>query len=112
MDVKRYFRGPLLWVLLFGLMVALVMWGVNPDASAEKADTSKVVTAIQNGEVKSAKLIDKDQRIEITLKNPKDKKAEKLTASWVQGQGVKLQELLQKQADAGKLPGNYNIEVP
>ncbi|RKS70740.1 membrane protease FtsH catalytic subunit [Actinomadura pelletieri DSM 43383] len=107
MDVKRYFRGPLLWILLFGLLIALVMWGVNPGRSFEKVDTSKVVQEINAGQVKSAKIIDKDQRIELTLKNGKQQQA-----SWVDGQGLRLQEQLQKQADAGKMPGGYNVDVP
>ncbi|MFB4320129.1 ATP-dependent zinc metalloprotease FtsH [Actinomadura sp. 21ATH] len=107
MDVKRYFRGPLLWILLFGLLVALIMWGVNPGRSYEKTDTSKVVQSIAAGQVKSAKIIDKDQRIEVTLKDGKQQQA-----SWVDGQGVRLQEQLQQQAQQGKLPGGYNVEVP
>ncbi|MFA1542418.1 ATP-dependent zinc metalloprotease FtsH [Actinomadura monticuli] len=107
MDVKRYFRGPLLWILLFGILVALVMWGVNPGRSFEKVDTSKVVQEINAGQVKSAKIVDKDQRIELTLQNDKRQQA-----SWVDGQGLQLQQQLQKQADAGKLPGGYNVDVP
>ncbi|TDD79013.1 ATP-dependent zinc metalloprotease FtsH [Actinomadura rubrisoli] len=107
MDVKRYFRGPLLWILLFGLLVALVMWGVNPGRSYEKTDTSKVVQEIAAGKVKSAKIIDKDQRIEVTLTDNKHQQA-----SWVDGQGLQLQNQLQQQANAGKLPGGYNVEVP
>ncbi|MFA1549251.1 ATP-dependent zinc metalloprotease FtsH [Actinomadura chokoriensis] len=107
MDVKRYFRGPLLWILLFGILVALVMWGVNPGRSFEKVDTSKVVQEINTGQVKSAKIVDKDQRIELTLKNDKRQQA-----SWVDGQGIQLQQQLQKQADAGQLPGGYNVDVP
>ncbi|MBC6458865.1 ATP-dependent zinc metalloprotease FtsH [Actinomadura sp. HBU206391] len=109
MDVKRYFRGPLLWVLLFGLLVALVMWGVNPSGSYEKADTARVIQEIQQGKVQSAKIVDKDQRIEVTLV---DKTKKQQQASWVDGQGVKLQELLQQKYDAGQLKGGYNVEVP
>ena len=46
MDLKRYFRGPLLWILAFGALVLLVMYGIHPGASYEKADTSRVVQAI------------------------------------------------------------------
>ncbi|MFG1998697.1 ATP-dependent zinc metalloprotease FtsH [Spirillospora sp. NPDC048911] len=107
MDVKRYFRGPLLWILLFGLLIALVMWGINPGRSYEKTDTSKVVSEIQSGQVKSAKIIDKDQKIEVTLKDGKQQQA-----SWVDGQGIELQRALQQQAQAGSLTGGYNVEVP
>jgi cell division protease FtsH len=108
MDVKRYFRGPLVWILLFGLLVALVMWGVNPSGASKKVDTSKVISAISNNQVNSARVIDKDQRIEITLKDGKTKQQ----ASWVNGQGKALADLLQFKADRGQLPGGYNVEVP
>src|SRR5919108_4992167 len=107
MDVKRYFRGPLLWILLLGMLVALVMWGMNPGRSYEKTDTSTVVQEIEAGQVRSAKIIDKDQRIEVTLTNGKHQQA-----SWVDGQGLRLQDQLQTQVKAGKLPGGYNVEVP
>ncbi|MCO6004264.1 ATP-dependent zinc metalloprotease FtsH [Actinoallomurus purpureus] len=106
MDLKRYFRGPLLWILAFGALVLLVMYGINPGGSYEKADTSRVVQAIQNNEVTSAQIIDKDQRIEVKLKNGKQ-----LQASWVSGQGNDLAKLLQQKTDAGQLK-SYNTSVP
>jgi cell division protease FtsH len=108
MDVKRYFRGPLLWILLFGLLVALVMWGVNPGSSSEKVDTSQVITAINNNQVRSALIVDKDQRIEITLRDGNRKQQ----ASWVGGQGEDLARTLQQKSQQGQLPGGYNVEVP
>jgi cell division protease FtsH len=108
MDVKRYFRGPLLWILLFGMLVALVMWGVNPGGSYEKTDTSKVIAAINSNQVRSALVVDKDQRIEITLKDG----GKKQQASWVNGQGKDLANVLQQKAQQGQLPGGYNVQVP
>jgi cell division protease FtsH len=109
MDVKRYFRGPLLWILGFGLLVVVVMWGVNPTGTYQKTDTAKVIQEIQRGGVQSAKIIDKDQRIEVTLN---DKAKTRQQASWVDGQGLQLQQLLQQKFDAGQLKGSYNVEVP
>jgi cell division protease FtsH len=106
MDLKRYFRGPLLWILAFGALVLLVMYGINPGGSYEKADTSRVVQAIQNNEVTSAQLVDKDQRIEVKLKSGKQ-----LQASWVDGQGVNLANLLQEKTNAGQLK-SYTVTVP
>jgi cell division protease FtsH len=109
MDVKRYFRGPLLWILLFGFLVALVMWGVNPSGTYQKTDTAKVIQEIQRGQVQSARIVDKDQRIEVTLS---DQAKTRQQASWVNGQGIELQRLLQQKYDAGQLKGGYNVEVP
>ncbi|GAA3238093.1 ATP-dependent zinc metalloprotease FtsH [Actinocorallia longicatena] len=106
MDVKRYFRGPLLWVLLFGILVALVMWGVNPGTTYDKVDTSQVVSAIQNGKVTSAKIVDKDQVIQVKTTEGKN-----LQASWVDGQGLQLQNQLQEQVKAGKTT-SYKVDVP
>ena len=55
---------------------------------------------------RSAQIIDKDQRIEVKLKNGK-----RLQASWVSGQGIDLAELLQSKADAGQLR-SYTTTVP
>jgi cell division protease FtsH len=106
MDLKRYFRGPLLWILAFGALVLLVMYGINPGGSYEKADTSRVVQAIQNNEVKSAQIIDKDQRVEVKLKSGKQ-----LQASWVDGQGLDIARLLQTKAAAGQIT-SYTVSVP
>src|ERR1700740_3110477 len=106
MDLKRYFRGPLLWILAFGALVLLVMYGINPGGSYEKADTSRVVQAIQNNEVTSAQIIDKDQRIEVKLKSGKQ-----LQASWVDGQGLDLARQLQAKAAAGQIK-SYTVSVP
>ncbi|TNY35275.1 ATP-dependent zinc metalloprotease FtsH [Thermomonospora catenispora] len=109
MDVKRYFRGPLLWVLLLGLLVTLVVWGAGSGNGYRDADTSEIISDIRDNRVQSAKIIDKDQRIEVTLKG---RQAEKKKASWVSGQGLELQKLLQQKADQGQLPGGYNVDVP
>jgi cell division protease FtsH len=109
MDLKRYFRGPLLWILAFGALVLLVMYGINPGNSYEKADTSQVISAIEHNQVKSAQIIDKDQRIEVNLTNGK-----RLQASWVTDQGRDLANLLQQKFDKAGQTGlkSYNVSVP
>ncbi|MFD0855494.1 AAA family ATPase, partial [Actinomadura adrarensis] len=107
MDVKRYFRGPLLWILLLCFGAFMIMWTVNPGRSYEEQDTSKVVSAIAQGRVQSAKIIDKDQKIEVTLKD-----GARWESSWVNGQGLRMQEALQQQANQGNLPGGYTVDVP
>ncbi|MQA96657.1 MAG: ATP-dependent zinc metalloprotease FtsH [Streptosporangiales bacterium] len=107
MDLKRFFRGPLLWIVAIGLLLIVAFNLFGAGASYEKADTSQVVAQIQQGNVKSALLVDKDQRIQVTTKDNK-----RLQANWVQGQGFELQKLLQQRADQGQLPEGYNVQVP
>jgi len=72
-----------------------------------QVDTSTAVTNIQRGNVDTATIVDRDQTLELTLRD-----GAKTRTSFVAGQGVKLQELLQVKADGGQLPGGYNVVVP
>ncbi len=69
--------------------------------------TADAVSNIQRNNVESAIITDRDQVLELTLKD-----GQQVRASYVAGQGVNLQELLQSKADSGQLPGGYNVVVP
>ncbi|SDH80056.1 cell division protease FtsH [Sinosporangium album] len=107
MDLKRFTRGPLLWILgiVVLLLVVTTMWG--GDSNYEKTDTSAIVKMIDEGKVANAKIIDKDQRIEVTTTDN-----QRFSSSWVSGQGVQLANQLTAAEKAGKLKDGYNVEVP
>jgi cell division protease FtsH len=107
MDLKRYFRGPLLLVLLAVLVIAITLGWANSGSSYQQADTSQVVKLIEQGDVKSAVITDKNQTIQVTTKT-----GQELQASYVTGQQNTLYQLLQKDADSGNLPGGYNVKIP
>src|SRR3954469_10347926 len=69
MDVKRYFRGPFFWVALIIVAVLLVTSISSATGGFKKVDTSVAMGAIENQQVKEAKIIDRDQRLELTLKD-------------------------------------------
>ena len=69
-------------------------------------DTSSIVSLINNGQVKSAVITDKNQTIQITTKSGKQ-----LEASWDSSQRSQLQNALQAQLDEGHLPGGYHVTV-
>ncbi|MSZ41986.1 MAG: ATP-dependent zinc metalloprotease FtsH, partial [Actinobacteria bacterium] len=107
MDFKRIFRGPIFWVALavaFVLVGSSVLSGVG---APTQVDTSQAVSDIQGGKVDTATITDRDQLLELTMKD-----GSKARTSFVTGQGVNLQELLQAKADSGQLPGGYNVVVP
>ena len=107
MDVKRLIRGPIFWI---AIAVALVLLGsslVSGVGAPEQVDTSKAVTDITSGKVDTATITDRDQLLELTLTD-----GSKVRTNFVTGQGVELQQLLQSKADAGQLPGGYNVVVP
>ena len=100
-------RGPLLWIIL---AVGLVMIGsslISGLGAPEQVDTSVAVSDIRANKVDTATITDRDQILDLTLKD-----GSKLRTSYVGGQGVPLQELLQSKAEAGELPGGYNVIVP
>jgi cell division protease FtsH len=107
MKVKRLVRGPLVWILL-AIVLFFVASSVLSRASApEEVETGAAVQAIEDDQVKGATLVDREQRLQITLLNGTEQ-----TTQYIDGQGVQLQELLQKKVDAGTLTDGYNVEVP
>jgi cell division protease FtsH len=106
-DIKRIFRGPIFWIVLAVLFVLLGSSLISGLGAPNQVDTSQAVSEIQVGQVDTATIIDRDQVLEMTLKD-----GSKVRTSYITGQGVKLQELLQEKADSGALPGGYNVVVP
>jgi len=107
MDVKRYFRGPFVAILVVLLLFFFLYRYASSGTSYKSADTSQVISLIDHGQVKSALLIDTDQTIQITPKS-----GQPLQASWVGNQGQALATTLQQQYAKGNLPQGYNVEVP
>jgi cell division protease FtsH len=107
MDVKRIFRGPLLLVLLAVLVITVTLSWASSNSPYSQKDTATVVRLIEQGKVKSALLTDKNQTIQITTTSGAE-----YQASFIQGQGQQLQQELQREFDAGKLPGGYDVKIP
>ena len=107
MNFRRIVKGPIFWIVL---AIAAVLIGsslLSGVGGPENVDTGVAVADIQAGKVDTATLIDRDQVLELTLKD-----GSQIRTSYITGQGVNLQELLQEKADAGQLPGGYNVVVP
>jgi cell division protease FtsH len=103
MDVKRYFRGPFFWITLAVLAVLVGSQVVSSTGGFKEVDTSTVVQEIRNDNVESAKLVDRDQRVELTLDDGTQVRSE-----YVEAQGPLLVTLLE---DHPPTKG-YDSEVP
>ena len=66
MELKRFFRGPLLLVLLAVLVITITLGWANSGSSYQQQTTGFVVKQIEQGNVKSAVLTDKNQTIQAT----------------------------------------------
>src|ERR1700746_903477 len=92
MELRRFFRAPLLLIAVAVLLLLFVLDYANSGSSYKQVDTSRIGKLIDQGKVKSALITAKTQTIQIT---PRD--GQNLEASWVSGQGLQLQEQLQQQ---------------
>jgi len=108
MNVKRWFRGPWLWVVLFAIVILVVVDMVSKSDGSEQIDTSTMISDIQEGKVKDVTLVEGDQRIEATLDDGSD---QKVTSNYVAPQGDSVVKALEQAKEAGELD-NYNSEVP
>ncbi len=92
------------------MAVVLVLVGsslISGIGAPEEIDTGEAVSQVTSGNVDTATLIDRDQVLELTLKN-----GDEVRSHYISGQGVELQNLLQERTDAGQIPGGYNVVVP
>ncbi len=90
MDVKRYFRGPVVWVLLVIVAVLLVTSISSATGGFTKVDTSVAVEQIATDNVRTAKLVDRDQRIELELVKADSDGDTKIQADYVQARQREL----------------------
>ena len=107
MDMKKFFRGPLIWLLL---AFAGVWVGVSLlTASGYKEVTTDVgLQMLADGKVESAKIIDGDQRVDLVLTEADPKYGSEVQFYWVTPRGT---EIIQAVNDA-KLSKGFTDEVP
>ena len=107
MNAKRLTR-PLVWFLIFVIAAIVLSNVLDSTNGVEKVDTARIVTEINDKNVKSAKIIDGEaQEVQLTLKND-----DRLSAQFVSGQGLDLVNELQDQQESGDLPDGYDVERP
>jgi cell division protease FtsH len=109
MELRRFFRAPLLLIAVAVLLLLFVLDYANSGSSYQQVDTSAIVHLIDTNQVKNAVITDKNQTIQVTTNKTVKIGTESGTefeASWVTGQGLVLQQDLQQRGV------NYNISIP
>jgi cell division protease FtsH len=95
MDVKRYLRGPFFWVAMVIIGVLVISSISSAAGGFKKVDTEVALKAIKDGQVKQAKLIDRDQRLELTLNDgQKIKGTSKIQTDYVEARADDIITLL------------------
>ncbi|NUK05573.1 ATP-dependent metallopeptidase FtsH/Yme1/Tma family protein [Streptomyces lunaelactis] len=111
MDVKRYFRGPVMWIVLAVLAVVVLMQVVGSSGGYKTVDTGEVVQAIDKNQVDQVKLTTGDEQIiKVDLKGgQKVKGSDKIQASYIGTQGADLAEKLQTKFESGDIKEGYTV---
>lgn len=111
MDVKRYFRGPVMWIVLAVLAVVVLMQVVGSSGGYKTVDTGQVVKAINDNQVESAKITTGDEQvIKVSLKDgEKVDGSSKIQASYIGDQGVTLANTLQNKYENKQIPDGYTV---
>ncbi|WP_097231739.1 ATP-dependent zinc metalloprotease FtsH [Streptomyces zhaozhouensis] len=111
MDVKRYFRGPVMWIVLAVLAVILLMQVFSSSEGYKKVDTGEVVQAINQNQVRSAELTTGDeQTIKIELAEGQEiEGSDKVKADYIDGQGEDLARNLQSKFQDDELADGYTV---
>jgi cell division protease FtsH len=106
---RRIFRGPLFWII--AALIAVSIFGQISTTGKEftKVETSVILNQISQNNVKSATVIDRDQKVRIILKDGEFVDgASSLEASYVVGQESLIIELLTSNPPTT----NWDVEVP
>jgi cell division protease FtsH len=101
MNLKRFSRGPFLYLTLALLILLVFLPGVRGEEDFEQVETSQVLAAIAAGDVDTGaeepvQLLDREQRIQLTLQDGAEiEGASRVEASFLVDQGLVLAEALQ-----------------
>jgi putative Holliday junction resolvase len=103
MNVKRYARGPVFWVVIVVVLVIAFsnIWGSS--GSYKSVQTGQVVGAIDAGNITNAVVHDKEQIVQVTLKTALKDGTTKIQSSYAADQAAPIEAKLQELVDTGKL---------
>ncbi|NIZ93764.1 ATP-dependent zinc metalloprotease FtsH [Kineococcus rubinsiae] len=110
MNLKRIFRGPLVWIVL---AIAAVAIGASFFASSgtTEVSTTRALQLIESGKVKSATLTDGAQRIDLTLAaGTQENGASQVRSYYIAQRGTAVVQALQDAPNASAL--TVTDEVP
>jgi cell division protease FtsH len=117
MNVKRILRGPVIWIVLIVLIGLSVLRLGQLGESFERIDTSSALSLIQQGKVDKIKLVDGDQRMDLTLKDGQTftgdgvQDAKRVQAFYVTPRGQDVVDQITASKKAGQL-ASFDDDVP
>lgn len=105
---QKILRGPLFWIVAAIVGVTIFGQVSSTNNKFTEAKTSEILAAISKGEVQSAVLVDRDQKIQVVLKSGSlINGSNKVEASYISGQEPTLVDSL----TSNPPPGSWSVKV-
>ena len=107
MNIKKLLTGPFVWILA-AVIVLLIGSSMINSSSVKTVDTSVGMQMIQQGKALSIKVLESDQRVDITLATADPKYGKNVQFFYISDRGKQVVDAISS-ANIGK---GYNDEVP
>jgi cell division protease FtsH len=107
MDFRRFLRGPAFFVVV-GLLLLLLATQIFSGGGFQRIDTADGLELLADGKVEQAKIVDGDQRVDLTLADDFGDKGKKVQFFYVEPRGLEIVEAV-NDAELGQ---PFNDEVP
>jgi len=107
MNIKKIFRGPLIYIIIAPIVV-LLGWNLIMGSGTAQITTEQGLQLLSDGKVKSATIVDGDQRVNMVLTDRDPKYGQNVQFYYVSARGPAIVSAI----DNAKLSGGYNDEVP
>ncbi len=106
MNFSRILRGPAIWIAL-GLLALFVAFSALGGGGFQQIDTSQGLTLLADGKVDQAKIVDREQRVDLTLSSEFRDKGKQVQFYYVEPRGDEVVS-----AVTNAVPDGYTDEVP
>ena len=107
MNIKKFLSGPFIWIIAAVIVLIIGSSMVN-GSSVKQVDTSVGMALIKDGKAVSVKILEADQRVDITLAEEDAKLGKQVQFFYVSARGEEVVKLVNS-ANLGK---GFNDEAP
>ncbi len=108
MDLKRIFRGPLVYIVI-AIVVVWVGSSLLTGTGFRSVSTEQGLKYLNDGAVDTAKVVDTDNRVDLTLKNPDGANGKQVQFNFVTPRGTQIVDAV---TAAGNKGTKWTDEVP
>ena len=107
MNIKKFLSGPFIWIIA-AVVVLIIGSSMVNGSSVKQVDTSVGMALIKDGKAVSVKILEADQRVDITLAEEDAKLGKQVQFFYVSARGEEVVKLVNS-ANLGK---GFNDEAP